>query len=170
MLNPAVIARRLEVLAIWSGRLLPWLMVPLIALTFGIVVLRYGFDFGSIAVQEGVTYLHALIMMLCMGYTLSKNEHVRVDILYHNMSRRQRAWVDFLGGLLFLMPTSLTILIVSWNYAAQSWVLLEGSPESGGLPLVFILKTLIPLMALLVLAQGIADVLRNYTVIKGEQS
>ena len=169
MLNPHRLVRALETITIWSGRALPWLMLPLVVLTFSVVLLRYGFDFGRIAMQEGITYLHAFIVMLCMAYTLRKNEHVRVDIFYRGMSRKLRALVDIIGGLLFLTPVCLTILIVSWGYVTQSWSLLEGSSEAGGLPLVFILKTLIPLMALLLLIQGVADMIRNIALIKNER-
>ncbi len=168
MLNPRAIAHRLETIAVHTGRVLPWLLLPLVVLTFSVVVLRYGFDFGRIALQEGVTYLHALVLMSCMAYTLRENEHVRVDIFYSKMSRRRRAIVDLAGGLLLLLPICLTILVTSWGYVAQSWRLLEGSPEAGGLPLVFALKTLIPLMAVLLMIQGIADIIRNVGVIKGD--
>ncbi len=167
MLNPRGIARGLAAVAAWSGRVLPWLLLPLAALTFGIVVLRYGFDFGRIALQESVVYLHAFILMLCMGYTLRENEHVRVDVFYARMSRRQRALVDLAGGALLLAPTCLTLLITSWSYVAQSWLLLEGSPEAGGLPLVFVLKTLIPAMAAALLIQGVADMIRDLAVLRG---
>ncbi len=168
MLNPRRIARRLEAVAVRAGRVLPWLMLPLAGLTFSVVVLRYGFDFGRIALQESITYLHALILTLCMGYTLRENGHVRVDIFYSRMSRRRRAVVDLIGSLLFLTPICLTILVTGWDYAARSWLLLEGSPEAGGLPLVFALKTLIPLMAALLLIQGVADIIRNVGLIRGD--
>ena len=166
MLNPRGIARGLEAVAAWSGHLVPWLILPLAVLAFSIVVLRYGFDFGRIALQETVVYLHAFVLMMCMGYTLRENEHVRVDIFYRKMSRKKRALVDLAGAVLLLIPTCLTILVTSWSYVVQSWSLLESSPEAGGLPLVFVLKTLIPLMAVMLLTQGAADIIRNFTVIR----
>lgn len=155
-----------ETVATLAGRLVPWLMVPLAALVFAVVVLRYGFDFGRIALQEGATYLHALILMLGMGYTLREKGHVRVDIFYSRMSRRRRAMVDLAGDLLLLVPTCLVIFIVSTGYVARSWRVLEGSTEAGGLPLVFVLKTLIPVMAVLLLIQGVADAIRNVGVLR----
>ncbi len=154
-------------LAVWCGRVFPWLILPLAVLTFGSVVMRYGFDFGRIALQEASTYLHSFILMLCMSYTLHRNGHVRVDIFYNKMSRRKRAAVDLAGAVLFLVPVSLTVLVSSWGYVAQSWLSLEGSHEAGGLPLVFLLKTLIPLMAALLLVQGVADIIRNAKVVRG---
>ena len=166
-LNSHHIAYVMETVSIQVGRILIWLMLPLAMLTFSVVFLRYGFDFGRIALQEGITYLHAFILMLCMGYTFHENQHVRVDIFYNKMSNKKRALVNLVGNLLFLAPMCLTILITSWNYVVQSWLILEGSPESGGLPLVFILKTLIPLMAVSLLMQGIANTIRNIDTIKG---
>lgn len=159
--------RRLDAVAAWCGRVFPWLIPALAALTFGDVVLRYGFDFGRIALQEGETYLHAFVLMLCMSYTLHRNEHVRVDIFYAKMTRRRRAVVNLAGALLFLAPMCVTILVSSWNYVAQSWSLLEGSSEAGGLPLVFLLKTMIPAMAVLLLIQAAAEIARNLGVIRG---
>lgn len=167
MLNPDAVVRRLEAVSVWCGRVFPWLILPLAALTFGSVVMRYGFDFGRIALQEVGTYLHSFILMLCMSYTLHGNGHVRVDIFYTKMSRRKRAAVDLAGTLLFLVPVSLTILVSSWGYVAQSWLSLEGSPEAGGLPLVFVLKSLIPLMAGLLLVQAVADVIRHVKAFRG---
>lgn len=161
MLSLEKIARCLEVIAVYTGRTLPWLMLPMVVLTFGVVVLRYGFDFGLIALQESVVYLHALVLMLCMAYTLYRDEHVRVDIFYARMSGKKRTLVNLFGNLLFLVPMCLVILIGSWGYVAQSWRVLEGSPEAGGLPLVFVLKTLIPLMALLLLLQATANIIRT---------
>ena len=162
MLNLSRIGAQLENVAIGSGRLISWLLLPLVALTFAVVILRYGFNIGSIALQEGITYLHAFIIMLCMGYTLHAKEHVRVDIFYRGLSERRKALVDLVGGVTLLLPTCVTILTTSWSYAVNAWLLLEGSPEAGGLPLVFILKTLIPLLAILLLIQGAADIIRDF--------
>ena len=168
MLNPDAIARGLETVAAWCGRAFPWLMLPLAGLTFGVVALRYGFDFGRIALQEAIVYLHAFILMPCMSYTLLKNGHVRVDVFYRKTSRRTRALIDLVGTVLFLMPTCLVLLITSRSYVTQSWLLLESSPEAGGLPLVFVLKTLIPVTATLLLIQGTADVIRNAASLRND--
>lgn len=167
MLNPDALVRRLEAVSIWCGRVFPWLVLPLAGLTFGSVVLRYGFDFGRVALQEVGTYLHAFLLMLCMSYTLYSNRHVRVDVFYNKMSRRTRAAVDLAGALLLLTPMCLTLLVSSWGYVMQSWASLEGSHEAGGLPLVFLLKTLIPLMAALLLVQAAAGVIRSFRVVRG---
>ena len=142
------------------GRSIAWLTLAMVVITFLVVVFRYAFSIGWIAMQESVTYLHALVFMLGAAYTLKQNGHVRVDIFYEKISRRKRAWIDLLGTLLLLLPFCLFIIIYSWNYVSLSWSLLEGSREAGGLPALFLLKSTIPVMAFLVMLQGISQALR----------
>ena len=138
------------------GRCVAWLVSAMVIITFLIVVLRYGFNFGSIAVQESVVYLHAIVFMLAIAYTYKHNAHVRVDIFYSGFSKYKKAWIDFLGTLLLLIPFCVYLIVASWEYAGNSWLLLEGSREAGGLPLVYLLKTLVPLMPALLLLQAVA--------------
>ncbi|HEY0634431.1 MAG TPA: TRAP transporter small permease subunit [Gammaproteobacteria bacterium] len=146
------------------GRLAAWGTLAMVAVTFAIVVLRYLFNLGWIGMQESVTYLHAAVFMLGAAYTLKHDGHVRVDIFYQKASARGRAWVDLLGTLLLLLPFCLFLLWVSWDYAASSWALQERSGD-GGLP-IYLLKSLIPLTALLLLVQGTVLVVRNLLVVR----
>ena len=143
------------------GRVLAWLTLLMVLVTFAVVVLRYGFDWGSIAMQESVNYLHALVFMAGAAYTLKHNEHVRVDILYTRLSPRGKAWVDLFGTLILLLPVCIFLIWVSFTYVSNSWQLLEGSREAGGLPLVYLLKSFIPLMGLLLLLQGLSVIARS---------
>lgn len=138
------------------GQFIAWFVLAMVGVTFLVVVMRYGFNFGRIAIQESITYMHALVFMLAGAYTLKHNEHVRVDIFYQDMSSRNKAKVDFFGTLFLLLPFAIFIIWVSFNYVSNSWKLLEGSREAGGLPLVYLLKTLIPLMAILLFLQAIS--------------
>ena len=149
------------------GRSISWLTLVMVIVTFLIVVLRYVFSIGSIAMQESVIYLHALVFMLGAAYTLKRNAHVRVDIFYEKMNPRSRAWVDLLGAVLLLVPFCLFIIFISWNYVSLSWSLLESSRDAGGLPAVFLLKTTIPAMAVLVMLQGIAQGMRSILLLSG---
>lgn len=144
----------------WAGRAVAWLTLAMVAVTFLVVVLRYAFDLGWIAMQESVTYMHGLVFMLGAAYTLKHDGHVRVDIFHRNLGTRGRAWVELFGTLFLLAPVCGFIAWVSWDYVAISWVVLEGSPEAGGLPGVFLLKGLLVLMPLLLLLQGVANALR----------
>ncbi len=138
------------------GQYIAWFVLAMVCVTFLVVVMRYGFNFGRIAMQESITYMHALVFMLAGAYTLKHNEHVRVDIFYQDMSPHNKAKVDFFGTLFLLLPFTCFIVWVSFNYVSNSWKLLEGSREAGGLPLVYLLKTLIPLMAILLFLQAVS--------------
>ena len=155
------LSRRIDRVNEWSGRAVAWLTLAMVLTTFAVVVLRYGLNTGWIAMQEAITYMHALVFLVGAAYTLKHHGHVRVDIFYRGMSPRGRAWVDLLGGVLLLIPVCGFIFWVSWAYVAESWRLLEGSREAGGLPGVFLLKSVILVMAALLLLQGVAQVLRN---------
>lgn len=143
------------------GRAVSWLTVVMVVVTFVIVVLRYLFDTGWVAMQESVTYMHALVFMLGAAYTLGHDGHVRVDIFYRAMTPRTRAWVDLIGTLVLLMPVCLFIAWVSGEYVSASWSVRESSPEAGGIPAVFVLKSVIPLTAGLLLMQGTVQCLTS---------
>lgn len=149
------------------GPAVAWLALAMVLVTFLVVVLRYAFDVGSIALQESVTYMHATLFMLGVAYTLQQQGHVRVDIFYRRFSRRGRAWVDLLGTLLLLLPICVFVLTSSWGYVVESWTVQEGSREAGGLPFVYLLKTLLLIMPVLVLIQGLVWLLRNGLVLAG---
>ncbi len=163
------IAAGIDALNEGIGRLLAWLTLAMVLLTFLVVVLRYGFDLGWIAMQETVTYLHALVFMGAAAYTLKRDGHVRVDIFYSKFSTRGQTWVDLGGTLFLLIPICLLILIGSFDYVATSWTRLEGSFETGGLPLVFVIKGFIPLFAGLLLLQAIARILHCLEVLLSKQ-
>jgi len=146
-----------------SGRLLAWLVIAMALLTTVIVVMRYGFNTGSIMLQEAVTYMHGYLFMLGTAYALKSGAHVRVDIFYHNFSPRAKAWVNSLGGIVFLMPLCAFIGLSSWNYVSESWSIRETSSQPGGIPAVFLLKSTIPLMAFNLFLQGLAETLRSAT-------
>lgn len=145
----------------WTGKIIAWLAAAMAVLTTVVVVMRYGFSTGSIAGQEAVTYLHATLFMLGAAYALKTDAHVRVDIFYRRFSPTTQAWVNALGGIVFLLPLCLLIMMISSDYVRQAWRIREISVDSGGIPAVFLLKSLIPAMALTLLLQGIAEILRN---------
>lgn len=172
-LDPRLLQRladRIDAFSEWTGRTIAWLTLAMVLLQVAVVVLRYGFSLGSIAVQESITYMHALVFMLGAAYTLKREGHVRVDIFYRRMGGRGRAWVDLLGTLLLLLPTCVFVVLVSWTFVANGWRLMEGSPETGGLPLVFLLKSVIVAMPVLLLLQGLSAAARNTLVLLGHAS
>ena len=140
-----------------SGKTIAWLLVVMVVAESVIVAMRYGLDIGSIALQESITYLHASCFLLGAAYTLQQDEHVRVDIFYRQFTPRHRAMVNALGCILLLLPTCGFIVWSSLDYVAQSWSVQEASADAGGLPGVYLLKTLIPVFAVLLGLQGIAQ-------------
>ena len=149
----------------WTGRTVSWLSLLLVLVMFLIVVLRYVFDSGSIALQEVTTYLHATVFLTGMAYTLQQDAHVRVDIFYTRFSEQTKAWVDLFGALFLLLPFMLFVSWISWLYIADSWSVLEGSREAGGLPGVFLLKSLILVMTTLLSLQAFTQIARNIETI-----
>lgn len=150
-----------------SGRLISWLTIVMVGLMVVIVFARYFLQVGSIALQESVTYIHATVFMLGLAFTLKRGGHVRVDIFYRQFSPRHKALVDLVGGLLFLLPVSVLIFVASWDYVFASWVIGETSAENTGLPFVYLLKTLMLIMPVTLLLQGIAEIIKSGLVITG---
>lgn len=153
---------RIDTLNEYVGKFVAWLVLAMVVVTFLVVVLRYGFNFGRIAMQEISTYLHAFIFMLAGAYTLKHNEHVRVDIFYQDMSEKNQAKVNLIGSILLLLPFAIFLIWISFDYVLNSWQVLEKSREAGGLPFVFILKSLIPAMAILFLLQALSECSRAW--------
>lgn len=142
------------------GRIAAWGVLVVVLVEFTVVLLRYGFGIGSIWLQETVVYAHAALFMLAAAWTLAAGGHVRVDIFYARTSARHKAWVDLLGATFFLLPFMAALLFLSLPYVARSWAILERSRETSGLPFVFVLKTLIPVFAALMLLQGASLAIR----------
>jgi TRAP-type mannitol/chloroaromatic compound transport system permease small subunit len=143
------------------GRGTAWLSLALALVVGSLVIVRYLFHTSAPAAQEAALYLHAALFMLGASFTLQSDEHVRVDILYRRLSPRARAWIDCIGTLVFLIPVCLLLLLLSWDYVAASWAVRETSSDPGGLPWVYLLKTLLLLMPASLLLQGVAEFLRR---------
>ncbi len=154
------IADRIDRLTAVIGRAAAWLVLVVVVLQFVLVVARYVFGLGSVWLTETVVYAHAAMFMLAAAWTLQAGGHVRVDVFYADASARTKALIDLIGALLFLLVFMLVLIWLSVPYAARSWAILEHSQEASGLPIVFALKTLIPLFAVLMGLQGLAQAIR----------
>lgn len=148
------------------GRGVAWLNVGMVGATCVVVVLRYAFDTGAIFLQESVVYMHGAAFLCGLAYALRHDAHVRVDLLYSRMGTKGRSVVNLVGHVALLMPLCATVVIVSWPYAAESWAVLERSPEVAGIPAVFLLKTLIPVSAALLLLQAAALAVREANALR----
>jgi TRAP-type mannitol/chloroaromatic compound transport system permease small subunit len=171
---PSTFLRTLQSLVVsidkWTlrtGHAVAWLLVLMVAIQSLIVILRYGFEIGSIALQESVTYLHAACFMLGIAYTVKINGHVRVDIFYRQFSPQKKAVINLFGAIVFLLPLCLFIFITSFEYVFQAWQFKEHSSDTGGLPIVYVLKTLIPLLATGLLLQSISEIGKSILTLVG---
>jgi TRAP-type mannitol/chloroaromatic compound transport system permease small subunit len=151
------------------GRAVAWLALVIVLLQFALVVARYVLGFGSIWLTETVVYANAALFLLASAWTLRSGGHVRLDVFYAQASARSKAIVDLIGALLLLLPFVAVLLWLSLPYAARSWAILERSQESSGLPLVFVLKSLIPAFAVLMVLQGIAQAIRAFMALAGKR-
>ncbi len=154
----------------FTGKWVSWASIGMALLTGIVVFLRYGLNLGSIFAQEAVTYLHGSLFMLGAAYTLKSGKHVRVDIFYRQCDIQARAWIDAIGNIVFLIPFCIFIFFITWDYVAQSWSMKEISADPGGVPAVYLLKSLLPIMAISLLLQGLAETLRSVCVILQEDT
>jgi TRAP-type mannitol/chloroaromatic compound transport system permease small subunit len=152
------------------GRAATWCCFYVVIAEFAVVVMRYAIGIGSIKLQESVLYAHSALFMLAAAWTLQVDGHVRVDIFYAQARPHVRALIDLIGALLFLLPFAGVLLVLSVPYVERSWGILEHSREASGLPFVYLLKTLIPLFAVLIGLQGVAQVLRASLVLAGPRA
>ena len=149
-----------------TGKICSWFVALLGLVTCLVVVMRYGLDMGSVFLQDVVLYLHGGLFLLGAAFALKRGAHVRVDIFYRNFSNSKKALVDLLGNLIFLQPICWTILLYSWGYVEFSWRIMEVSPEPDGLPFVYVQKSLLIVVAILLALQSISEILKSLLIIK----
>ncbi|MGJ3232315.1 MAG: TRAP transporter small permease subunit [Oceanicaulis sp.] len=147
-------AKAIDAISITVADAVRWAALALVLVTAVIVIQRYVFGVSITKLQESVIYLHAVLFLLSSAAALLTGGHVRVDILYSKLTDKGRAWTDLIGTYLALIPMSWLILMTSQSYVGGAWRILERSRESDGLPLVFLLKTAIPVFAVMMILQG----------------
>ena len=156
----APVLRAVDTLTEAAGRLAGVLAIALVALSFILVLARYALGTGSVAAQEGVLWLHSALFLLGLAFALKHGAHVRVDVFSQRWTPRTRARVELAGMVLLLLPFCVFIMAMSWDYVAASWAAREGSRDPGGLPGWYLLKSLLPLSAALLMLQALAETLR----------
>ena len=158
----------IEILNDRIGRFMGWLMFALVLLVTADVIGRYVFRTGAVVIQESEWWIFSIIFLSCAGYTFLYDEHVRVDIFYSRLSKRNRHVVDLVCAFVFLFPMCILLVGTSYWYIKASWEVREFSPDPGGLPAYYVLKSFIPLGFFLLSLQGVANVYRKFRAIKGE--
>ena len=134
------------------GEKISCLIPVMVVLMIFVIVSRYFFGVGRTDIQELVMYFHALVFLGCAGYVMNHDEHVRVDIFYRNASQKYKKNINFIFGLLFLLPLIAITFFYSIETIEASWKMSEASTEAGGLAYVYIQKTLMILFPLTLLA------------------
>ncbi len=150
------------------GKVVSWLALAMVLIQTIIVVQRYVFGVGWIWLQESIMYMYGLMFLLAAGYTLLHDGHVRVDIFYREAAERTKAWVNFVGTYLLLFPVMVVILDLAYPYFEMSWRVKESSPETSGIPAIYVLKFAILLFASLMLLQAYSLVIRSAHILIGE--
>jgi TRAP-type mannitol/chloroaromatic compound transport system permease small subunit len=161
-----VIARAIDRLNLAVGRTVMWLVLVAVLVSAGNATSRYALRVSSNAWLELQWYLFSAIFLLCAGYTLLRNEHIRIDILSSRFSKRTRTWIDVLGTLFFLLPMAALILVLSWPVFWDSWLRNEVSSDAGGL-LRWPVKLLMPLGFALLLLQGLSELIKRIGFLAG---
>jgi TRAP-type mannitol/chloroaromatic compound transport system permease small subunit len=140
----------------WVGRGVAWVTLGLVLVVFVDVVMRYVFRTSFVFTQELEWHLFGFIFLIGAGYTLLHDGHVRVDIIYQRVGFKTRAWINLCGVILFLIPGCIMVIFTSWIFMHNSFAILEGSPDPGGIPFRFVLKACLPVGFTLLLLQGIS--------------
>ncbi len=151
----------------FTGKAVSWLSTLMVLAVTIDVILRYFFNISFVALQEIEWHMFALLFLLGSGCTLMRNGHVRVDVIYQRLSRRQKAFINLFGCLFFLLPGCYLVIKTSIPFVLNSWSIMESSPDPGGLPARYILKAVIPASFLLVAIQGISMFFRNLFIFMG---
>ncbi|MFV2055250.1 MAG: TRAP transporter small permease subunit [Thiohalomonadales bacterium] len=157
----------LDKLSEYTGRLVSWLVLLMVLIIFYDVSMRYVFKIGSVALQELEWHLFAVIFLLGAAYTFKHDAHVRVDVFYNSAkcSDYCRAWIDISGFIFLLLPFSILIISSASGFAYNAYLIVEGSPDPGGLPYRYIIKAIVPLAFILLILQGLSKLLLNAQVV-----
>jgi TRAP-type mannitol/chloroaromatic compound transport system permease small subunit len=157
----------LESMIRWIGYIAAAALIALIFLVVYDALMRYLFQSGSIALQELEWHLFDVVIMLGIAYTLQRASHVRVDIFYDRYSDRMRYIVNIIGSLFFILPFSLLIIYVGFDFVLISFEQMEASSDPGGLPYRYIVKSLMPLSFLLLIIQTINEIYKELKLLRG---
>jgi TRAP-type mannitol/chloroaromatic compound transport system permease small subunit len=160
------LSRLIDALNDRIGRLVYWLVLAAVLISSGNAMMRYTFNMSSNAWLEIQWYLFSAVFMLCAGYTLLRNEHIRIDIIAGNLSRRTQIWIDTIGTIFFLLPMATYIMWLSWPVFLDSWVRNEVSASAGGLT-VWPVKLLLPVGFFLLALQGVSELIKRIAYLRG---
>jgi TRAP-type mannitol/chloroaromatic compound transport system permease small subunit len=161
------IARLIDALNERIGRAVYWLVLAMVLLSAGNAIVRKVFDWSSNSLLEGQWYLFSAVFLLCAGYTLLRNEHVRIDIIAGRLTPKAQAWIDILGTIFFLMPMAVLIMALSWPYFMRAYTEGEISGSAGGL-ILWPARLLLPIGFALLVLQGLSELVKRIAFVAGK--
>ncbi|MBM4340310.1 MAG: TRAP transporter small permease subunit [Deltaproteobacteria bacterium] len=163
------VIRIIDTLSEWSGKIVGWLIIPLIlGLTYEVIA-RYGFHAPTVWAYDIAYMLYGTLFMLGAVYTLKRNGHIRTDMLYDRWSPRRQGWVNVISYLFLFFPGMIFFFLSGLDVTIHSWIILEKSDFSPWRPPLYPFKTVIPLTALLLIVQGVSECLKSlHAALKGE--
>jgi TRAP-type mannitol/chloroaromatic compound transport system permease small subunit len=148
------------------GKVIYWLVLAAVLISAANAIVRKAFNTSSNAFLEIQWYLFSAIFLFCAGYTLLKNQHVRIDVIAGRLSKRAQAWIDIMGTLLFLMPMAIVIMVLSWPVFIQALQRSEVSTNAGGL-IIWPARLMVPIGFLLLILQGWSELIKRVAFLKG---
>ena len=160
------LSRAIDALNEHLGRLVYWCVLIMVLVSAANATSRYALNLASNAWLELQWYLFAVVFLLCSGYTLLHNEHIRIDVLSSHLSRRTQVWIDIFGLVFFLLPMSLFIMWLSWPVFMNAWTSGEISGSAGGL-IRWPVRLLVPLGFFVLSAQGISELIKRIAYLRG---
>lgn len=160
------LSRKIDVLTERIGKATLWLVLVVVLVSTFNAIMRYTINYASNALLEAQWYLFGMIFLSCGGYTLMRNEHVRIDLLSGRLSKRGQTWIDIFGILFFLMPMAIAILVLSWPVFVQALESNEMSNSPGGL-IVWPARLMIPAGFFLLILQGISELIKRVGFLQG---
>lgn len=164
-----VIVRAICALNGFLGRVFAWFSLGIVLVCFSVVVMRYVFRTGSVPMQDLYVWMNGMMFMGIAGYTLLREGHVRVDVFYRPAMVRTKALIDMIGSVFFVAPFVWTITAWGLPYVQRSWALKESSPNFGGMPGLFVLKSFLLVFAAVIGLQALALFLRGVLVLAGAE-
>lgn len=150
------------------GKATSWLTLLLVLVIVVDVSLRYAFSITSAASFELEWHLFAIIFLLGAAYTFQQDRHVRVDVFYDRFSERSKAWVNLIGTFFLLLPFCVVTAYESFSFVRSSYELKETSPQPGGLPATWVIKSVIPLGFMLLALQGVSVILTSIKTLRSK--
>ena len=161
------ISRLIDALNTHVGRSVYWLVLVAVLLSAGNAIIRKVFNMSSNAFLEAQWYLFSAVFLFCAGYTLLRNEHVRIDVINGRFSHKTQAWVDIFGTVFFLMPMTLLFIYLSWPVFVRTYTHGEISTNAGGL-LIWPARLLVPIGFTLLALQGISELIKRLAFVTGQ--